>query len=56
MSDNRQMSVVIGHGPQREARYQDELVDCPSAARRTPTPPEAVSSGSVSSNTIELNK
>jgi hypothetical protein len=27
-----------GHGPQREARYQDELVDCLSAARRTPTP------------------
>jgi hypothetical protein len=30
--------IISGHGPQREARYQDELVDCPSAARRTPTP------------------
>jgi hypothetical protein len=28
-------SYKSGHGPQREARYQDELVDCLSAARRT---------------------
>jgi hypothetical protein len=28
--------IISGHGPQREARYQDELVDCPPAARRTP--------------------
>jgi hypothetical protein len=30
-----------GHGPQREARYQDELVDCLSAARKTPTPTQS---------------
>jgi hypothetical protein len=28
-----------GHGPQTEARYQDELVDCLSASRRTPETP-----------------
>jgi hypothetical protein len=25
--------IKSGHGPQRGARYQDELVDCPSAVR-----------------------
>jgi hypothetical protein len=30
-----------GNGPQREARYKDELVDCLSAARRTPTPKDS---------------
>jgi hypothetical protein len=30
--------IKSGQGSQREARYPDELVDCLSAARRTPTP------------------
>jgi hypothetical protein len=35
---NERTRIKSGHGPQRGAQYQDELVDWLSAARRTPTP------------------
>jgi hypothetical protein len=34
----KKRKITSGYEPQREARYQDELVDWLSAARRTPTP------------------
>jgi hypothetical protein len=38
VSRKKKSKIKSGQGSQREARYPDELVDCLSAARRTPTP------------------
>jgi hypothetical protein len=38
VSRKKKSKIKSGQGSQREARYPDKLVDCLSAARRTPTP------------------
>jgi hypothetical protein len=38
VSRKKKSKIKFGQGSQKEARYPDELVDCLSAARRTPTP------------------
>jgi hypothetical protein len=46
----KKSKIKSGHGSQREARYQDELVDCLSVARRTPNsglPSHFLHSGSL---------
>jgi hypothetical protein len=37
-AEKKKSKIKSGQGPQREARYPDELLHCLSAARRTPTP------------------
>jgi hypothetical protein len=37
-AEKKKSKIKSGQGSQREARYPDELDDCLSAARRTPTP------------------
>jgi hypothetical protein len=37
VSRRKKSKIKSGQGPQREARYPDELVGCLSAVRRTPT-------------------